>query len=71
MHSDAFSAIERLRWVDESTLAYDLTVDDPKIFTEPFTETLQMTLRPDWEQVGLYEFFCQENNRCPGGDCGQ
>jgi hypothetical protein len=29
-----------------------------------------MTLKPEWEDVGLYEFVCQENNRCPGGDCG-
>lgn len=71
MHSDAFRTIERLRRIDAMTLSYELTVEDPKIFTAPFTEALQMTLRPDWEQTGLYEFFCQENNRCAGGDCGE
>jgi hypothetical protein len=69
MHSDAFHTIERLRRVDAHTLSYEFTVDDPKIFAKPWTETLQMTLHPEWEKVGLYEFFCQENNRCPGGDC--
>ena len=69
MHSDAFRTIERLTRVDENTLSYEFTIDDPKIFTEPWTEELQMTLHPEWEETGLYEFFCQENNRCPGGEC--
>ena len=70
MHSDAFRTIERLRRVDADTLSYELTVEDPKIFTDSWTEELEMTLHPEWEEVGLYEFVCQENNRCPGGDCG-
>ena len=69
MHSDAFRTIERLRRVDASTLSYEFTVEDPKIFTRPWTEQLQMKLHPEWESVGLYEFHCQENNRCPGGEC--
>lgn len=70
MHSDAFRTIERLRRVNENTLSYELTVEDPKIFTRPWTEELQMTFHPEWETTGLYEFHCQENNRCPGGECG-
>jgi hypothetical protein len=69
MHSDAFRTIERLRRVDADTLSYAFTVEDPKIFTESWTEDLQMKLHPEWEAVGLYEFVCQENNRCPGGEC--
>ena len=71
MHSDSFRTIERLRRVDADTLAYDFTVEDPKIFTSSWTENLEMTLKPEWENVGLYEFVCQENNRCPGGDCSE
>jgi hypothetical protein len=69
MHSDAFRTIEKLRRVDADTLSYEFTVEDPKIFAEPWTESMKMTLHPEWEDVGLYEFVCQENNRCPGGDC--
>ena len=69
MHSDAFHTIERLRFVDPGTLSYAFTVDDPKIFTASWTEQLEMELHPEWEETGLYEFVCQENNRCPGGDC--
>ena len=53
----------------QNTLSYEFTVEDPKIFAAPWTEQLQMTLHPEWEEVGLYEFQCQENNRCPGGKC--
>jgi hypothetical protein len=69
MHSDAFRTIERLRRIDATTLSYELTIEDAKIFTSSWTEELAMTLHPEWEDAGLYEFVCQENNRCPGGDC--
>jgi hypothetical protein len=69
MHSDAFHTIERLRRIDANTIAYDFTLDDPKIFTAPWTENWQMKLHPEWEKTGLYEMVCEENNRCPGGNC--
>jgi hypothetical protein len=69
MHSDAFRTIERLRRVDEDTLSYEFTVEDPKIFTDSWTEQMEMKFHPEWEETGLYEFVCQENNRCPGGNC--
>jgi hypothetical protein len=46
-----------------------MTIDDPKIFTRPWSEDFEMKFRPEWAKVGLYEFVCEENNRCPGGDC--
>jgi hypothetical protein len=69
MHTDAFHTIERLRKIDASTISYDFTVDDPKIFTAPWTEKLEMKLHPEWDEAGLYEFVCEENNRCAGGHC--
>ena len=27
------------------------------------------TLRPDWDKLCLLEYVCEENNRCPGGQC--
>ena len=71
MHSDAFHTIERLRRTDAGTIAYDFTVDDPKIFTAPWTEHWQFTPHPEWEKTGLYEMICEENNRCPGGACAK
>ena len=45
--------------VDARTMQYQVTVDDPKTFTRPFTFTLQQRLMPDTE---LIEFVCNENN---------
>jgi hypothetical protein len=69
MHSDAFHVIERLRRTDANTIAYRMTIDDPKIFTKSWTEDFEMKLHPEWAKVGLYEFVCEENNRCAGGHC--
>ena len=54
---------------DESLEGYGRLIDDPKIFTKPWTENWQFTLHPEWEKTGLYEMVCNENNRCPGGQC--
>jgi hypothetical protein len=69
MHSDAFHTIERLRRVDLDTIEYEFTVDDPKIFTRPWSVQWVMKRHPEWEKVGLYEMVCNENNRCAGGEC--
>jgi hypothetical protein len=65
-HSDALHLIERLRYIDPMTVSYQVTVDDPKIFTAPWSEDYQMKLHPTWR---LYEFVCEENDRCSGGKC--
>jgi len=69
MHSEAFHSIERLRRVDADTIAYEFTVDDPKIFTKPWSVQWEMKRHPEWEKTGLYEMVCNENNRCEGGKC--
>ena len=67
-HSDALRTTERLRR-EGNTLHYRITIDDPKIFTRPFSQDFELTLRPDWDQLGLLEYSCEENNRCAGGKC--
>ena len=69
-HSDALHTIETLARTDRNTIAYRITIDDPKIFTAPWSQDFEMKAHPEWEQVGLYEFTCEENNRCAGGHCG-
>ncbi len=69
MHTEAFHTIERLRRTDTNTIAYQITIDDPKIFTAPWSEDFEMKLHPEWDEAGLYEFVCEENNRCAGGQC--
>jgi hypothetical protein len=69
MHSDALRTLEHYRWKDKNTISYTLTIDDPKIFTAPWSQEFTMKARPDWEANGIMEYECQENNRCPGGHC--
>jgi len=65
-HSDALHTIKRLRHIDATTVSYEITIDDPKIFTHPLSQTFEMKLYPTWS---LLEQVCEENNRCQGGNC--
>jgi hypothetical protein len=57
--SDRLRLTERVRRINFGTLEIQVTVDDPKTFTQPFTFTLQQRLMPDTQ---LIEFVCGENN---------
>jgi hypothetical protein len=65
-HSDQLHLIERLKYIDPMTVSYEVTVNDPKIWTAPWTEQFQMKLHPTWN---VYEYVCEENDRCSGGNC--
>jgi hypothetical protein len=67
-HSAAMRTTERLRREGDK-LHYQITIDDPEIFTRPFSQDFELTSRPDWEELGLLEYVCEENNRCAGGNC--
>ena len=49
---------ERFRRTNYGTLELELTVDDSKAYTKPFTVKFTQRLMPDDE---LIEFICQEN----------
>jgi hypothetical protein len=57
-HSEAMHLVERFRRVDHDNLVVDLTVDDPKAYTKPWTATLNFQLRPDWK---IMEHVCEDN----------
>ncbi len=65
-HSDALHVIERVRYVSPMILSYEVTIDDPKYFTKPWSEEFNLVLHPTWN---LLEFVCNENDRCAGGHC--
>jgi len=67
-HSDALHFTERLRFADPVTVSYTVTIDDPKIFTAPWSQEFGMKLHPTWK---IFEFVCEENNRCQGGQCAE
>ena len=69
MHSDALKTTERIRWKSNGAMSYQLTIDDPKIFTKPWSQEFEIVAKPEWDKQGLFEYVCEENNRCPGGKC--
>ena len=56
-HSDALHIVERVRLVDHDHLVDDLTIDDPKAYTKPWTAHLDFLLKPNWT---LGEQFCED-----------
>ena len=58
--TDAAKMTERFRRVNYGNLEIEITVDDPKAYTRPWTVTVKQTITPDDE---LIEFICQENER--------
>lgn len=57
--SDRLKLTERIRRPTFGTLQIQMTVEDPKTFTKPFSFTVEQRLMPDAE---LIEFVCGENN---------
>ena len=55
-HSDAMHLIERYRRPDLGHLNVELTIEDAKALTKPYTFTRVFTLAPGWE---LQEYVCQ------------
>jgi hypothetical protein len=58
--TDALHITERFRRRDFGHLDLELTVDDPKAFTRPWSVNLPKLLFPDTE---LLEFVCDENEK--------
>jgi hypothetical protein len=52
--------IERFRRPNLGTLEIDVTIDDPKAYTRPWTVRVNQRLLPDTD---LIEFICLENNQ--------
>jgi hypothetical protein len=61
-HSDALHLIERIHRVDHDTLQDDMTIDDPKAYTKPWTGQQVYKLRPGWH---LIEYVCEDNMDVP------
>jgi hypothetical protein len=67
-HTDRLHTIERLTRLDYNSLRYELTVDDPGAYTQPWTRS--MVLR--WSDgVELFEYICQQQNYAPTLMLGQ
>ena len=59
-HSEAMHVTERFHRREFGHMELQITVDDPKMYTRPFTIKLNLRLFPDTD---LIETFCAENER--------
>jgi hypothetical protein len=59
-HSEALRVQERFRRLDFGHMELQVTIDDPKIFTRPFSIKVTQLLLPDSD---LLESFCTENEK--------
>ena len=59
-YTDALKMTERFRRPTFGTLEIDITIDDPKAYTRPFTVRVNQRLLVDEEMI---EFICNENEK--------
>jgi hypothetical protein len=60
--TDAAKITERFRRLNYGTMKIDVTIDDPKAYTRPFSVRVNQRIMPEGE---LIEFICNENNKAP------
>jgi hypothetical protein len=58
--TSALRVTERFRRKNFGQMDVEITIDDPKAYTRPWTVTLPLVLQPDTE---IIEYMCNENNK--------
>lgn len=59
--SDALRVTERISYVDAQHLSYEVTWEDPKMYTKPIKNSRVLARMKPGEE--LMEYWCMENNR--------
>jgi hypothetical protein len=57
--SDALRTVERFTLTDLNTMSYQLTIEDPKTWTKPWTLSFPLKRSTDY---AVYEYACHEGN---------
>ena len=58
-HSEELRVVERFTPVDANTIDYEVTIDDPKVYTRPWKVALPLTRD---ESYRMFEYSCHEHN---------
>ena len=58
-HTERLHTVERVTRLDAASMRYEMTIDDPAVYTEPWKATFDMRWN---EGVELFEYICQEAN---------
>lgn len=59
--SDALHIIERLSYLDANRVAYEITIEDPKVYAKPIKNSRTWVRMKPGEE--LMEYWCMENNK--------
>ncbi len=65
-HSDALKLTERFTLVDADTIDYHVTIEDPQVFTRPWS--IRMPLHRQDEMPRILEYQCQAEKEEANGD---
>jgi hypothetical protein len=57
--TEAMHVVERFTRVDNDTINYSVTIDDPKVYTKPWTVALPLNRDDSYE---MFEYSCHEGN---------
>ena len=57
--SEALRVVERFKRVDMDTISYEVTIDDPSMFTAPWKVSMPLTRNAEYL---IYEYACHEGN---------
>ena len=57
--SKALYVVERFTRVSDDTIMWDMTVEDPNVYTRPWTVSMPLTHRPSYQ---MFEYACHEGN---------
>jgi hypothetical protein len=57
--SESLHVVERFTRVDRNTINYEVTIDDPKIFTQSWKVSIPLNRDPEYK---IFEYACQEGN---------
>jgi hypothetical protein len=61
--SEALHVVERFTRVDRNTINYEVTIDDPNAYTQPWKVAMPLTRDPEYR---IFEYACQEGNLAVG-----
>jgi len=57
--SEALHVVERFKRVDANTISYEVTIDDPNVYSAPWKVSLRLTKDANYL---IYEYACHEGN---------
>jgi hypothetical protein len=61
-HTEKLHTVERFTRTDFNTIKYEVLIDDPTVYTKPWSGGFNLRWTPD---VELFEYVCQDNNTAP------